>query len=118
MATGLIVDDSKFMRNIIRDALEEGGHKVVAEAENGIEGLEMYNKHRPDFVTMDITMMGKDGLQTLAEIKEVNPGAKIIIISAMSERTLQLAKKNIKADSFITKPFDRKHLLYAVNKVL
>jgi len=99
MATGLIVDDSKFMRNIIRDALEEGGHKVVAEAENGIEGLEMYKKHRPDFVTMDITMMGKDGLQTLAEIKEVNPGAKIIIISAMSERTLKLAKKNIQVDA-------------------
>ncbi len=118
MAKGIIVDDSKFMRRIIRDVLIEGGHEVIAEAENGAEGLETFKKFKPDFVTMDITMMGKDGIEAVAEIKAVDPDAKVIVISALSETTLKLNDSKIKASGFLTKPFEKETLLQLLKEIL
>jgi len=118
MARGLIVDDSKFMRKIIRDALESGGHEVVAEADNGGEGLESFEKTRPDFITLDITMSGMDGLEALRRLKAVDPNARIVVISAMNEKTLRLNQRDIEADAFITKPFEKQELLKIIRKIL
>lgn len=118
MARGIVIDDSKFMRSIIKSTLVEGGHEIIGEADNGGDGLEMYKLLKPDFATMDITMMGKDGLETVAEITKIDPNAKIIVVSAMSENALRLNQKNINARAFITKPFDKKQLLDTINKVL
>jgi len=118
MARALIVDDSKFMRRIIRETLEEGGHIILAEADNGIDGIEQYKKLKPDFVTMDITMTGKDGIQAVSDIQAMDPGAKIIIISAMSENTLKLNDKELRATAFLTKPFEKFELLETIKKIL
>lgn len=56
MATVLIIDDAKIMRINLRKMLEEMGHEIVAEAENGYDAIEKYKVFKPDFVTMDITM--------------------------------------------------------------
>lgn len=114
----MIVDDSSFMRRIIKKTLQEGGHEVVAEVDNGLEALQKYKEIQPDVVTMDITMCGKDGLEAISEITESFPDARIIVISALSERTLKINEKNIKAKFFLTKPFEKKELLEAINKVL
>ena len=90
MAKGLIVDDSKFMRRIIREALENGGHEIIAEAENGNDGIENYKVFKPDFITMDITMGGKDGLIAIKEILSIDKGANIIVVSALNEKTIKL----------------------------
>ncbi len=118
MAKAIIVDDSKFMRKIIHETLIEGGHEVIGEADNGVDGLEMYRMMKPDFVTMDITMLGKDGIETVAEIHSIDPNARIIVISAMNEKTLRINDKTINASAFITKPFDKKTLLDAVQSIL
>ena len=60
MARILIVDDAQIMRNILRAMLETQGHEVVANAENGVEALQMYSELKPDLVTMDIQMDGND----------------------------------------------------------
>jgi len=114
----IIVDDSKFMRKIIAETLVEAGYLVAGEADNGQVGIDLYESIRPDFATMDITMAGKDGLTAIREIKEKFPESKIIIISALSENTIKLNDKNIKADAFLTKPFDKKELIDIVNKIL
>jgi two-component system, chemotaxis family, chemotaxis protein CheY len=118
MARGMIVDDSKFMRRIIRETLEEAGHDVVAEAENGFDALEMYKAMKPEFVTMDITMWGKDGLKAVAEITAVDPSAKIVVVSALSEKTLRLSEEVIHASAFLTKPFEKTELISAIEKIL
>ncbi len=118
MAKGLIVDDSKFMRRIIREVLEGGGHEIVAEAENGNDGLELFKLIRPDFITLDVTMRGMDGLETLTEIRNVDPNARIIIISAMNEKTLRLNQPEISANAFVTKPFDKDVLLGIIKEIL
>jgi two-component system chemotaxis response regulator CheY len=114
----MIVDDSSFMRRIIKQTLQEGGHEVVAEIDNGLEALEKYREIQPDVVTMDITMWGKDGLEAISEITNSYPNAKIIVISALNERTLKINEKDIKAKVFLRKPFEKKELLEAINKVL
>lgn len=118
MARGLIVDDSKFMRKILSDTLVEGGHEIVGEADNGYDALEMYKTQKPDFVTMDITMHGKDGLMAVSEIKTIDPTAKIIVVSALSEKTLRLNDSTINADAYIVKPFQKEDLLGIIKQIV
>lgn len=118
MARALIVDDSKFMRKVIADALISGGHEIVGEADNGYQALELYKKIRPDFVTMDITMHGKDGIMAVAEIKNIDPHAKIVVVSALSEKTLKLNDSSIQADAYVLKPFEKEDLLKKINSII
>jgi two-component system, chemotaxis family, chemotaxis protein CheY len=118
MANGLIVDDSKFMRKILRESLESGNHTVIAEADNGNDGVEKYIALKPDFVTMDITMGGLDGMKAVRAIMEHDPSAKIIVISALNEKTIKMNDAKISASAFLRKPFDREHLLDTIKNLL
>jgi two-component system, chemotaxis family, chemotaxis protein CheY len=119
MARALIVDDSKFMRRIIRETIESGGHTILAEAENGYEALAAYKEERPDFVTMDITMMGKDGLKTVDEMVEYDKDARIIVISAMNEKVLKNARGvTIPVRGFLQKPFEKETLIEMIKTIL
>jgi two-component system chemotaxis response regulator CheY len=118
MAAALIVDDSKFMRKIIRDSLESGGHKILAEADNGADGVEKYKTLKPDFVTMDITMGGLDGMKAVQAISECDPKARIIVISALNERTIKMNDQTIHASAYVQKPFDKEELLKIIKGIL
>lgn len=118
MAAGLIVDDSKFMRKIISDIITSGGHTIAGEADNGQDGINLYASLLPDFVTMDITMGGKDGINAVREIKSKYPDSRIIVISALNEQTIKLNDENINADAYITKPFNSETLLSLIKKIL
>ena len=118
MARALVVDDSKFMRKIIRDSLESGGHKILAEADNGADGVEKYKTLKPDFVTMDITMGGLDGMKAVQTISECDPKARIIVISALNERTIKMNDQTIHASAYVQKPFDKEELLKIVKGIL
>jgi two-component system chemotaxis response regulator CheY len=81
----LIVEDSAMMRKIITKELVNAGHTIVGEASNGAEAVEMYQRLRPDVVTMDITMRGMDGFTAAQEILNIDPAAKILILSNLNE---------------------------------
>ena len=66
----LIVDDAAFMRMMIRDILSKNGFEVVAEAADGAQAIEKYKEHKPDLITMDITMPEMDGITALKEIRK------------------------------------------------
>ena len=70
MAKILIVDDSRTSRKILRGLLEEAGHEIVAEAQDGRDGVDKYKEFNPDITTLDITMPVMDGLEALTKIKE------------------------------------------------
>jgi len=118
MAKALIVDDSKFMRRIIKDTLLDGGHEIVAEADNGSDGILRFQEFKPDFITMDITMGGKDGMFAVKEIKNIDSSAKIIVVSALNERTIKSNQKDVNPDAFVTKPFEKSELLKTIDQVL
>lgn len=118
MAAALIVDDSKFMRKILRESLESGGHKILAEADNGADGVDKYMSLKPDFVTMDITMGGLDGMKAVKAISDYDPNARIIVVSALNEKTIKMNDQAIQASAYVQKPFDKDFLLNTVKGVL
>lgn len=117
MARILITDDAAFMRMMLRDILTQGGHEVVGEAANGIEACDLYTQHKPDLVTMDITMPQMDGIAALKKIMTDNPGAKIIMCSAMGQQAMVIEAIQSGAKDFIVKPFQAQRVLEAVKKL-
>lgn len=83
MKRALIVDDSALKRRSIKNLLETSGFEVVGEADNGLTAIQLYNDLKPDIVTMDITMPKLDGLRAIKMIKEIDNGARIIIITSL-----------------------------------
>lgn len=81
----LIVEDSAMMRKIIKKELESAGHTIVGEASDGAEAVEMYKQLQPEVVTMDITMRGMDGFTAAQAILEIDPEARILILSNLQE---------------------------------
>ena len=118
MADILIVDDSKTSRKFLRNMLEEAGHKIVAEAVNGAEGVEKYRIYHPDIVTMDITMPVLDGIDAVGEIMKMDPAAKVIMVTAAGQRTNMVEALKRGAADFIQKPFDSEIILNTIEKVL
>ncbi|MBQ4274918.1 MAG: response regulator [Lachnospiraceae bacterium] len=114
----LIVDDAAFMRMMIKDILSKNGYTVAGEAENGAKAVEKYNELKPDLVLMDITMPDKDGIQALKEIKSSDPGAKVIMCSAMGQQAMVIESIQAGAKDFIVKPFQPDRVLEAVKKVV
>ncbi|MBR1671144.1 MAG: response regulator [Butyrivibrio sp.] len=112
----LIVDDSRVARRMLKNMLETSGYEVVAEAINGKEGFELYKKLSPDVVTMDITMPELNGLEALAQIREFDPDAKVIVISAAGQDEKQKEALGLGAFKFITKPYENEDILNAIKE--
>lgn len=114
----LVVDDAAFMRLNLKNIIEDMGFKIVAEAENGKEGVEKYKEHNPDLVTMDITMPEMDGISATKEIKNFDDGARVLVCSAMGQQSLVIEAIEAGAQDFIVKPFERTRIKEAMNKIL
>ena len=118
MARVLVVDDAAFMRKMVSDALTGGGHEIVGEAANGVEAVQRFQELRPDIMTLDITMPEKDGLAALKEIIAVDPGAKVVMCSALGQESKVLESIKLGAKDFVVKPFQVDRVLSAVEKAL
>ena len=114
----MICDDAAFMRMMIKDILSKNGYNVVGEAENGAVAVDKYSELKPDLVLMDITMPEMDGIQALKKIKETDPGATVIMCSAMGQQAMVIESIQSGAKDFIVKPFQADRVLEAVKKVL
>ena len=86
MKSILIADDSMFMRQMLKELLPRDKFFVIGEASTGKEAYEKYTQLKPDIVTMDITMPDMDGITAVRKIIELNPDAKIIMVSAMGQK--------------------------------
>ncbi|NEW08011.1 response regulator [Paenibacillus sp. SYP-B3998] len=113
----LVVDDTAFMRMVLRSLLEQMSHDVIAEAKNGKEAVDLYSRFMPDLVTMDITMPEMDGIEAVKQIKMINKDAKIIMCSAMGQRQMVLDAIRSGASDFVIKPIQKERLEEAIDKV-
>lgn len=114
----LIADDLQFIKLVLRDLLEKAGFRVVGEASNGEEAIELFLDKRPDVVLMDITMPKMDGLTALKKILKIDPGAKIIMCSALGQQTLIVQALQMGAKDFIVKPFRPERVVNSIKKIL
>ena len=114
----MLVDDSNFARNMLKDILTKQGYDIVGEARNGREAVELYDQIKPDLVTMDIAMPELDGVDALNKILAANPAARIIIISSANSREIVKHAVQDGALDFVVKPFTKNRLLKAIDKAL
>ena len=114
----LLVDDTTFMRRMLRDILLRAGFEVAAEASNGRQAVEAYRQARPDLVIMDITMPELDGVAAVREIAGADPAALIVMCSALGQQELIIEALEAGACDFVVKPFVPEKVLEAVRKVM
>jgi two-component system chemotaxis response regulator CheY len=114
----LVVDDSLIMRKAIIKYLEKFHVEVVGTANNGDKALDLFQKYKPEVVTLDITMPGLDGLNVLQEMIRMNESAKIIVITALSDKETGLKAINLGAKSYLSKPFSQKKLEDIFEKII
>jgi len=115
--TVLITDDTAFMRMTLKNILEKNGYEVVGEAEDGKQAIDLYEQQKPALVTMDITMPNVDGLTAIKEIMKKDPEAKIIVVSAMGQKSLVIDALNAGAKDFVVKPFQPDRIEEALQKL-
>jgi len=117
MPKALIVDDAAFMRVTLKNVLEPAGFEIE-EAENGQVAVEKYQEFKPDVVTMDITMPEMDGIEAVKKIVGSDPGAKVVMVSALGQESMVKDAILAGAKDFIVKPFQPDRVLDAVKKVI
>ena len=114
----LIVDDTLFMRTLLKNILFSGGHTIIGEAGDGAEAVEKYKELKPDLVTMDVVMHKMNGIEALKAIKALDPAARVVMCTAVGQE--QMVKLAIKtgARGYIVKPFQAPKVIEEVKNVL
>jgi two-component system, chemotaxis family, chemotaxis protein CheY len=113
----LLVDDSGLARRSMRAMLEPAGFEVI-EAEDGMTALERYSIDKPDVVILDLVMKGMYGLDVLTKLRELDPQARVVVISADVQRSSQDMVHAAGAVGFLNKPVERELVLSVVRGAL
>ena len=115
----LIVDDEPMQRDLLEEYLKLSHYRVV-HAKDGIQCLEMMEKHSPDLVLLDIQMPGMDGFATLTRIRKNQAIADtpVLFLSSLDRQHLKVKGLELGADDYITKPFHPPELLARVKASL
>ncbi len=114
----LIVDDSTVLRNLIRRCRMTRQFSQVLEAKDGAQAVQIFTEHRPALVTMDITMPRMDGIDCVARLVQINPAARILVISALKDKATALQAIRNGACGFLAKPFSESTLSSALARAL
>ena len=118
MANILIVDDSRTSRKILESILTEGGLCVIGQAMDGREGIRLYQELKPDLVTMDITRPVMDGIEALKQIRQINPDAKVVMVTAAGQKNKIIEALKLGVDDFLTKPYEPEEIVNTIKKIL
>ena len=113
----LVVDDSGLARRRARGILESAGFEVI-EAEDGMAALECYFVNKPDVVLLDLVMKGMYGLEVLTKLREMDPQARVIVVSADVQTSSHELVAEGGAAGFLVKPVDANEVLTLVRSML
>ncbi len=113
----LITDDSLAARKKVIAIIEELGHKASYIAKNGKDAISLYKDHKPDLVTLDITMPGIDGIETLREIIRFDSEAKVIMITSNDLEEMMFEAFEEGALYYLKKPITKDAIQRGINKV-
>lgn len=104
--TVLLCDDSRALRMLAAGQLEEAGFQVAGEAGNGNDAVSQYQALKPDLVLLDLVMPECDGRQALAKILELDPQARVVILSSLGAQSDIEECLRLGARSYLQKPID------------
>jgi len=112
----IIVDDDKNIRELLSEILQLQGYSVNGTAKDGIEGVRLFDKQRPDIVFLDVRMPNMNGIDALKEIRKVSVHAKVIMITADSSN-IKKTLLDSGADYVIFKPFKLETIQNALDQI-
>ena len=113
----LVVDDSLYMRTVIKDALETAGYKVVGQAANGEEAIDLAFELQPDIITLDNILPDMIGTDILKVYTQEGLLSKVIMISAVGQESVIQEGLTLGAKAYIVKPFTSDQLINEVGKL-
>lgn len=117
----LIIDDDDDFRAMLKKMLVRADYQVL-EANNGVQGVEVYKRHQVDLVITDLFMPDKDGTETAKELKQINQDVKIIAISGGGAKIANIDFEDIKLEygflRILQKPFRLQELKSVMSEVL
>jgi two-component system chemotaxis response regulator CheY len=114
----LIADDAAIIREMIKDAAQNAGWEVVAQANNGQMAIDMFQEFRPDVCTLDLVMPEFDGMHALRGIKAIDPDAKVVVVSALEQKNVLKDTFSMGASDFIVKPFQQSALINTLESLI
>lgn len=101
----IVVDDVKFVRDSLKKILSENGCEIIGEAAEGKELLDILKKKKADLIILDIKMPGMDGMTALGHVKKDYSNTKVIMCSAVTDKSIIDSAITLGASHYITKPF-------------
>ncbi|QJX48305.1 response regulator [Hymenobacter taeanensis] len=114
----LIVDDSFYMRTMLKNMLTDAGYDVVGEAANGQQALELATQTKPDLITLDVILPDNTGLDVLKGIRQEQPDVKVVMCSAVGQEVIVNEALESGATAYIVKPFSEEKVLEIVGSAL
>ncbi len=114
----LIVDDSNIIRRKIERSVSVAGLTIIGTAANGVEAVKLFKKHTPDLVTMDLTMPEMDGLEAVTALLALKSDTRILVVSALADKTTAIEAIRRGARGSLCKPFTDKELNGALMELL
>ncbi|MGE4418582.1 MAG: response regulator transcription factor [Sulfurimonas sp.] len=112
----LLVEDEENLARLLKEAIGDNFHSFNI-AVDGMQGLELFKKIKPDIVITDIMMPRLSGLDMAKEIKQLSPKTPIIILSAFSEKEKLFSAIDIGITKYFLKPFDTDELLEYIGSI-
>ncbi|MEK6659866.1 MAG: response regulator transcription factor [Campylobacterota bacterium] len=112
----LLVEDEENLARLLKEAIGDNFHSFTV-AKDGMDGIELFKKNKPDIVITDIMMPRLSGLDMAKELKKTNPDTPIIILSAFSEKEKLFSAIDIGINKYFLKPFDTDELLDYIRSI-
>lgn len=113
----LIVDDVRFTRSLLTNIMQSLGITKIYEASNGSEAIHKAILHNPDIITLDISMPGINGIETVEIMKNSNIKSEIIVISAFIDSDIKEILSNLGIKYYIPKPFQQTEVVRIISKI-
>lgn len=104
--TAVVVDDDRDSLDVFCEYLRMYNVNVIGEGYDGESAVELYQKTRPDIIFLDMFMPKRDGVYALRKIRESNPKAKVVMITADLKKDATQRLEELRPDKIIFKPFD------------
>jgi len=114
----LIVDDSSTVRRSIERHIFSNQVTEVYQAANGREAMELFERYRPEFVTMDLTMPEMDGLTCISKMMALKPDTRLMVISALGDAETAIEAVERGANEYVVKPFSATDLNLALSNLV
>lgn len=113
----IVIDDDENILELLTEYLLLDDFDVVGRGTDGLQAVNLYAKHKPDFVIMDIAMPNYDGLYGLENIKKIDPNATVIIFTGNGDKSITDKIIQLNATKILAKPYPIEKLVYVMKSI-